>query len=88
MDPIWSQQNHEGCGIDNYDRWYPIVVINQHDYDPRDRNVQRVLSCSECSGLGQVTALTMTLTELDLPGEIPCQFTMLTCERCKGWGYC
>lgn len=88
MDPIWGrpdQPNHLNCGLDNIEG-RAVVIINDPDYDPKDRDKQRTLCCSECKGKGTVNALTVYGDPL--PREpLECSWIVLTCERCRGWGY-
>jgi hypothetical protein len=85
IDPIWGrpgEPNHLNCGLDNIEG-RAVVIINEPDYDPKDRNQQRVLCCSECKGNGIVDGVLLALRM----GEPPRRVVRLTCERCRGWGY-
>lgn len=87
-DPIWSRDNHDQCALDNVDfvnrPWF-IVLINEPGYDPRDRDLQRVLMCSECRGHGAMTAMVSHIVNgivIGTAGRV-----IVTCEGCGGKGY-
>jgi hypothetical protein len=85
IDPIWGRpggRNHLNCALDNIEG-RAVVIINDPEYDPKDRNKQRVLCCSECRGWGQVNAVVTARQDV----VIEVYWAQLTCERCRGWGY-